>query len=61
MERKIPSKNISEFLKHFSSRSHFKLLLDHPVNNDNILNTYMGVQQFLNSNIIVIKDKKKNY
>ena len=31
IERKTPSKCILEFLKHFSSRSHHKLFLDHPV------------------------------
>ena len=30
-ERKTPSKNILKFLKHFSSRSHHKLFLDHSV------------------------------
>ena len=33
IERKTPSKNILEFTKHFSSRSHIKLFLDHPVYN----------------------------
>ena len=31
IERKTPSKNILEFLKHFSSRSLHKLFFDHPV------------------------------
>ena len=31
IERKTPSKNILEFLKHLSSRSHHKFFLDHPV------------------------------
>ena len=33
IERKTPSKNILEFHKQFSSRSHHKLFLDHPVDN----------------------------
>ena len=54
IERKTPSENILEFLKHFPYRSHHKLFLDHPVYTCHLSTCYMYYTCYLSTCYLLV-------